>query len=178
MNILVITGSPHKKGTSALLADKFIAGATEAGNTVSRFDTIFHVTQPCLACNYCKRNANKCIQDDDMELIWEKLISSDIIVFVTPLYYFGMSAQLKKVIDRFYAINDLLRSKPKKAILMATCADDADAFLPLKAHFNAICKYLHWENFGEILAYSSATREMIEESSFPEQAYLFGKHIH
>ena len=49
MKILVITGSPHKKGTSALLADNFIAGALEAGHEVFRFDTIFQVTQPCLA---------------------------------------------------------------------------------------------------------------------------------
>lgn len=49
-----------------------------------------------------------------MELIWDKLIAADMVVFVTPVYYFGMSAQLKKVIDRFFAINDLLRSKPKK----------------------------------------------------------------
>ena len=114
MNILVITGSPHKKGTSSLLADQFIAGASEAGHYISRYDTIFHVTQPCLACNYCRKNAHKCIQDDDMEIIWDKIIAADLIVFVTPLYYFGMSAQLKKVIDRFYAINDLLKNKLKK----------------------------------------------------------------
>ena len=123
MKILVITGSPHKKGTSALLADNFIAGALEAGHEVFRFDTIFQVTQPCLACYYCRKNNHKCIQEDDMELVWDKLIAADMVVFVTPVYYFGMSAQLKKVIDRFFAINDLLRSKPKKAVLLATCGD-------------------------------------------------------
>ena len=87
MKILVITGSPHKKGTSALLADNFIAGALEAGHEVFRFDTIFQVTQPCLACYYCRKNNHKCIQEDDMELVWDKLIAADMVVFVTPVYY-------------------------------------------------------------------------------------------
>lgn len=177
MNILVITGSPHKKGTSALLADKFIEGATEAGHAVFRFDTIFHVTQPCLACNYCRRNAGRCIQEDDMEVMWEKLIAADVVVLVTPLYYFGMSAQLKKVVDRFYAINDKLRKHPKKSMLLATCADEEEAFDALKVHYKAICHYLHWEDCGQVLAHSSATREMIEASNFPEQAYTLGKHL-
>ncbi len=177
MNILVITGSPHKKGTSALLADNFISGATEAGHTIFRFDTMFHVTQPCLACNYCRRNAGKCIQEDDMELIWEKLIHADMIVLVTPVYYFGMSAQLKKVIDRFYAINEELRSKPKKAVLLATCADDEKAFKALKAHYDALCEYLHWENHGQVLAHSCAIREQIEASAYPGEAYTLGKHL-
>ena len=72
MKILVITGSPHKKGTSALLADNFIAGALEAGHEVFRFDTIFQVTQPCLACYYCRKNNHKCIQEDDADT-WENL---------------------------------------------------------------------------------------------------------
>lgn len=178
MNILVITGSPHKKGSSALLANNFISGATEAGHTIFRFDTIFHVTQPCLACNYCRRNAGKCIQEDDMELIWEKLINADMIVLVTPIYYFGMSAQLKKVIDRFYAINETLRKKTKKSILLATCADDEKAFEPLIAHYKALCNYLHWESCGEVLAHSCGTREQIENTNYPEQAYTLGKHLH
>ena len=178
MNILVITGSPHKKGSSALLADNFISGATEAGHTIFRFDTMFHVTQPCLACNYCRRNAGKCMQEDDRDLIWDRLVNADMIVLVTPIYYFGMSAQLKKVIDRFYAINEKLRSHPKKAVLLATCADDDTAFDALRAHYKALCEYLHWTDEGQVLAELCATREQIEASAYPEQAYTLGKHLH
>ena len=178
MKILEITGSPHKKGTSALLADNFIAGALEAGHEVFRFDTIFQVTQPCLACYYCRKNNHKCIQEDDMELVWDKLIAADMVVFVTPVYYFGMSAQLKKVIDRFFAINDLLRSKPKKAVLLATCGDAEEWVMePLVAHYKAICQYLHWEDAGQILATGVYDRAAIEDTPYPEQARILGKHI-
>ncbi len=178
MNILVITGSPHKKGTSSLLADSFIAGATKAGHSVSRFDTIFQVTQPCLACYYCKSHDHRCIQEDDMVLLWDKLTNADVVVFVTPVYYFGMSAQLKKVIDRFFAINDILRSNPKKAVLLATCGDkESWAMDPLVAHYNALCKYLKWEDAGKVLATGVFERNDIETSSYPQQAYELGETI-
>ena len=48
MKVTVITGSPHKKGTSALLADEFIRGAQEAGWDTFRFDAAFEKVSPCL----------------------------------------------------------------------------------------------------------------------------------
>ena len=53
MRIVVITGSPHRHGTSALLADRFIQGAQEAGHEVFRFDAAFETVHPCLACEKC-----------------------------------------------------------------------------------------------------------------------------
>ena len=56
MHIVVITGSPHKQGTSFLLAQKFIRGATEAGHTVFRFDAAFEKVHPCIGCDACAAN--------------------------------------------------------------------------------------------------------------------------
>jgi len=53
MKILVITGSPRKKGNSSILADSFIKGAEEAGHTVYRFDAAFKKVHPCIACDHC-----------------------------------------------------------------------------------------------------------------------------
>ena len=53
MKITVITGSPHRKGTSALLADEFIRGAKESGHKVFRFDAAFETLHPCLGCGRC-----------------------------------------------------------------------------------------------------------------------------
>lgn len=64
MKVTVITGSPHKKGTSALLADKFIEGAKESGHEVLRFDAAFEEVKPCLACDYCASHDGECIRKD------------------------------------------------------------------------------------------------------------------
>ena len=105
MKILVIESSPHKNGSSNLLADYFIRGAREAGHTVNIFDAARAVLHPCLGCDVCGM-LSACCQNDDMARVKEQLLGDDMVVFVTPLYYFGMSAQLKTLIDRFYSFNN------------------------------------------------------------------------
>ena len=61
IEILVITGSPHKKGTSALLTDEFIRGAKEAGHEVNRFDAAFEDVHPCIGCGKCIYGKNPCV---------------------------------------------------------------------------------------------------------------------
>lgn len=62
MHILVITGSPHKRGTSALLVDAFLEGATAAGHQVERFDSAFAAVAPCKACDFCRSHGEQCTQ--------------------------------------------------------------------------------------------------------------------
>lgn len=58
MKIVVITGSPHKRGTSNYLVENFIKGAEEANNEVFRFDSAFNTVNPCLGCNVCRKTGN------------------------------------------------------------------------------------------------------------------------
>ena len=103
MKVTVITGSPHKKGTSALLADEFIRGAQEAGWEAFRFDAAFEQVAPCLGCDRCGIGTAPCVQKDAMQKLMPELLTSQAVALVTPLYYFGFSAQINRVIDRFYA---------------------------------------------------------------------------
>ena len=104
MQIIVIKSSPHKVGASNMLADNFIEGAESVGHSVKVFDAGHADIHPCIACNACGMNGD-CVFDDAIPKFQEDLLSSDMVVFATPLYYFGFSAQLKTVIDRFYNIN-------------------------------------------------------------------------
>ncbi|AGN17336.1 flavodoxin family protein [Methanobrevibacter sp. AbM4] len=177
MKIVVLTGSPHKNGTSFLLADKFIEGAEESGHEVYRFDSAFKDLNPCLGCNHCLRHNSICIHEDDMRELNPKLIEADLIVFCTPLYYFGMTAQIKMVIDRFYA-NNLKLMNDKKAVLLATAADNLDwTMSSLEYHYETICKYLGYENRGIILATGCNVRSDIEMTDYPNQAYELGKNL-
>jgi multimeric flavodoxin WrbA len=68
-----------------------------------------------------------------------ELLETDVVVFVTPLYYFGMSAQIKTVLDRFYGNNYKLMGSGKKAMLMATSYDDNEwTMTDLVAHYKTI----------------------------------------
>ena len=121
MKILIITGSPRKNGNSNFLVDNFIKGAQEKGHQIFRFDSAFKKVHPCIACNKCGMNGD-CIFNDDFNYVRENLVDSDMVVFATPMYYFGISAQIKTVIDRFYAINGKIHI-PKKTALIMTYAD-------------------------------------------------------
>jgi len=177
MNITVITGSPHKRGTSAYLADHFIQGAEERGHTVYRFDTAFEELHPCLGCDQCGRTG-RCVYQDSMEKLIPHLLEADVVTFATPLYYFGMSAQLKMVIDRFYAINYKLMGSGKKAVLLATAYDNNDwTMRELTAHYRTIVKYLNWTDAGMVLAGGCGNRSDIERSDFGQQAYHLGKNL-
>ncbi len=176
MKILVITGSPRKNGNSATLADHFIKGAKEAGHEIVQFDAAFKKVHPCIACNSCGMNG-PCVFKDDFEFVREHIIGADCVVFATPMYYFGISAQLKAVIDRFYAINGSIHV-PKKAVLLMTYANTAASeAVPIKFHYEVLLKYLGWTDAGQVIAPGVWPVGAIQHTRFPEQAYRLGKSI-
>ena len=84
MKIIVLEGSPNKKGSSNLLADCFRQGAEEAGHTVKIIDTAHGDIRPCTGCIHCGYEG-PCIQKDDVEHIRGRILDGDMLVFVTPL---------------------------------------------------------------------------------------------
>ena len=175
MKVTVITGSPHKKGTSALLADEFIRGAQEAGWETFRFDAAFEQVAPCLGCDRCGIGTAPCVQKDAMQKLMPELLTSQAVALVTPLYYFGFSAQIKRVIDRFYACNYKLTGN-KQVFLLATAYDQNDWTMEaLVTHYQTLARYLRWKDSGIVLAVGCGVRADIERSKFPRAAYELGR---
>lgn len=176
MKILVLTGSPRKGGNSSTLADNFIKGAEENGHKVVRFDAAFKNVHPCIGCNKCGMNGD-CIFQDDFEFVRRHIIDADMVVFATPMYYFGISAQLKAVIDRFYAINGKIH-QPKKAVLLMTYANTSPAEAePIKKHYEVLLNYLGWQDAGQIIASGVWPAGAVNNTRYPDQAYKLGKNI-
>ncbi len=133
MKITMLFGSPHKQGTTNVLAEAFMKGAQEAGHEVTRLNLAQMKIGGCMACDYCSRTKQGCIQKDDMQQVEPAVEQAQLIVLATPLYYYGMSAQLKAAIDRFYSFSGPLREK--KVVLLAACADGEGAMDALLAHY-------------------------------------------
>ena len=175
--VTVITGSPHRRGTSFLLADEFIRGVREQGAEVFRFDSAFRRVTACSGCDRCGLGASPCVYRDDMFELNPHLLESDLIVFCTPLYYYGFSAQLKLVIDRFYAINTQFHHG-RLAVLLATAWNSQDwTFESLVSHYKTLCRYMDWEDVGMVLGYGCGTRSSIEASDYPKEAYELGQKV-
>lgn len=175
MKIVVLEGSPNKHGSSNLLADEFIRGAKETGNEVSVIDAAHAVIHPCTGCVCCGYEGT-CVQKDDMEYIRRQILDADMIVFVTPLYYYGMSAQLKTLIDRFCSFNSSLsRKHMKSALISAAWNSDSWTFDALEVHYKTLVSYLNLQDCGMILGKGCGTVSMTKNSSYPAKAYSFGK---
>lgn len=175
MKITVLTGSPHKKGTTALLADKFMQGAKDAGHEVIRFDAAAENVKPCRACDFCASHEGACVHQDGMNDLTNKLVETELIVLVTPLYYFTMSAQLKAVVDRFHANNAKLAGNKKAMLLAASYGADDWTMEGLEKTYESVLRFLNWEDAGKLLATGCPAREILEQTDFPQMAYKMGK---
>lgn len=123
MKIAILNGSP-KIGNTAAMVNAFAEGAKEAGHEVE----ILHVGKMkingCLACEYCHgKGEGKCVQKDDMEQVMPAYKDADMVVYASPIYYFGMTAQLSAAIQRVYAIGK--PAKATKAALLLSSASPA-----------------------------------------------------
>ena len=177
MRIVVLEGSPNKKGSSNLLSDAFIRGAKEAGHAVEIIDAAHADLYPCTGCVHCGYEG-PCVQKDDMELFRKQILRADMLVFVTPLYYYGMSAQLKILVDRFCAINSSIHRKNMKSALIAAAwnADDW-TFEALECHYKTLVRYLNLDDRGMVLGYGCGTVSMTKQSQYPDKAYQLGRKL-
>ena len=103
MKIVILQGSPRKNGNTQFLAEGFKEGAEKTGHSVEILNIGNMKIAPCIACEYCHTKGNgECVQKDDMQDVYEKLMDADMIVFASAVYYFNITGQMQNVISRFY----------------------------------------------------------------------------
>jgi len=103
--VLILMGSPRKTGNSAVLAEHLTKGATGEGAHVETLFIHGMDINPCTGCDECQgKDASGCVIDDGMQDVYGKLREADSIVLASPIYWFSVTAQLKMVIDRIYAV--------------------------------------------------------------------------
>jgi multimeric flavodoxin WrbA len=175
MNITILTGSPRKNGNTNYLVEQFAKGATEAGNEVFVFDCAKHKVGPCTACNKCGMNG-PCVQKDDFEIISPHILNDDMIVFATPVYWFGASTQIKSVIDRFHGIAANAKIKGKKCALLTVMANsDAKAAQSIAVWYDTVAGYLSWKDCGKVQALGVMNPGDILKTGYGQKAYELGK---
>lgn len=121
-NVLIISSSPRKGGNSETLAAAFARGAQEAGN---RVETVYLREKQygfCKGCFACRKLGHCVINDEAVELA-ARMHDADVLVFVTPVYYYSVSGQLKTILDRANPLYDTDYAFTK-AYLLATAAEN------------------------------------------------------
>ena len=103
MKVLVLSSSPRRDGNSRLLADALLRGVAEGGHDGELVHIDDHVTSFLRDCRTCRGPDGRCGIEDGFEaLLLERVLAADALVFATPLYWYGVSAQLKAFLDRIF----------------------------------------------------------------------------
>lgn len=99
MKITAFNGSPRQGGNTEALLKEAIRGVKEAGHDVKVFNLNLMKVRPCQDCGGCD-NTGICVLDDDMNEIYSAIREADRIILASPIFFFGLSAQAKAMIDR------------------------------------------------------------------------------
>ena len=146
MNALILNGSP-RKGNTYTAIEALKEGLTNIDNLqISQIDTTSVSVSPCLACDYCKTHSN-CAFNDDTNAVINAIAEADLLVFATPVYWWGISAQLKVIIDKFYSQQKRLSSSKKQIglIIMGQLATDNPQYQLIHQQIKCISDFLEWE---------------------------------
>jgi len=101
--VLILVGSPRRAGNSALLADAVRQGAEASGSTARIRHLDDHISHFLRDCRSCRRDDGECsIEDGYRALFFDDFLPAEAVVFCTPIYWYGMSAQTKAFFDRSF----------------------------------------------------------------------------
>ena len=175
--VLRLTGSMRKGGNTDLLAQAFAEGA-EKNNEVEIVSVADYKVNPCIGCNSCfTREKNECFQNDDMPVIYEKLREADTVVIASPVYFYGISAQLKAVIDRLHTpMRDEFHIK-RLALLLVGAASLPELFDAIKLQYQLVLNFFHLEDAGMVLVRGAKDKGDVKNGDGLKRAYELGESI-
>jgi multimeric flavodoxin WrbA len=181
--VLLLLGSPRRKGNSAILADQITKGAKSAKAKVETIYLQGKSISPCKACMNCqKKNSKGCFIQDDMQEIYHKLIASDAWVIASPVYWFTMSAQTKIFIDRCFALpayqNDPFKGK-RIAIAMTYGGEDpfdSGCVNALRA-FQDTYKYTKSKIIGMVYGSAMDAGQISSNEKVMQDAFKLGRRL-
>lgn len=122
--VLIISSSPRKNGNTEQLAAAFKDGVEQSGNSVETISLTGKTISFCRGCLACQKT-QRCVIRDDADEIARKMLTADVLVFATPVYYYSVNGQLKTMLDR---ANPLYSSDYafRDVYLLAAAAEDED----------------------------------------------------
>lgn len=158
MRIITVLGSPRKRGNTAAVLEAFERLASQKQHSIERVNAVDCTVRGCLGCDTCFETLDEpgCAQEDDAAWILEHILAANLVVYASPVYAWGFTAQLKPLIDRHYCLvkwhGDEVASAlmaGKRAALLTTCGGDAAGNADLlEAAFRRLLAYLQSQPAG------------------------------
>lgn len=170
MKILVLNGSPRVNGnTRAVL--KIMEEKLASKGDIEFLDVCKLKLSGCIACDTCKRNGGFCFATDDTNDTIKKVAQADLIIFGTPVYWWGMSAQLKMVVDKFYSKASELAERHKKIGVVSVGGDELNnpQYQLIDKQFECIAEYLNWNHSFTLSLSAYEPKEILKDEKLEEK---------
>lgn len=136
MKVLGISTSPRRRQNTEKLIEKVLEGSASSGAQTELFVISGKQINPCTGCWKCKGEIKKCVIEDDMQELYDKIIEADGIVIGTPVYFFDMTAQCKMIIDRTFAIAPINGNKVGGIVTVAGSLGLSEVVKNLSMYFS------------------------------------------
>lgn len=175
--ILILAGSPRHDGNTEMLARAFADGAT-AHHDVEILSVADYHVNPCVGCNACYTSeGHVCCQRDDMDLIYEKLRWADTLIIASPVYFYGISAQLKAVIDRLHTPMREGFHLKKLGLILVGAASLPDLFDSIILQYRMTLRFFGLEDAGMVLVRGAREKGDVEKTDGLKEAFEMGKEM-
>lgn len=176
-NIVVLSGSVRKGGNTELFVQAFVDGAKK-NNNVEVISVADYNVHPCIGCNTCfDREGHECFQKDDMTKVYEKLKMADVLVIASPVYFYGVSAQLKALIDRLHTPMRNEFKLKKLALILVGAAALPELFDAIKVQYRLVLNYFKLEDAGTVFVRGAKDKGDVKKTDGLERAYQLGTKI-
>lgn len=173
--IIVLSGSARKNGNTETLAKAFADGAG-LHHDVELISVADYRIHPCLGCNSCySGEGHRCAVQDDMSAVYGKLMNADTLVIASPVYFYGISAQLKALIDRLHTPmrNDF--AIKRLGLILVGAASLPDLFDPILLQYRMILRFFHLEDIGTVLVNGAKDKGDVLLGDGVKRAYELGR---
>ena len=175
--IVILVGSVRKCGNTELLAGAFAEGA-KPHNEVEVISVADYRIFPCTGCNCCfSTEGHACIQEDDMAQIYEKLRKADTLVVASPVYFYGISAQLKTLVDRLHTPMRNAFSIRRLGLILVGAATLPDLFDPIVMQYQMICRFFNLESIGTVLVSGVREKGGVKYGDGMQRAFELGSKL-
>lgn len=188
--MMVLCGSPRKNGNTNTVAGWVVEGAKEAGADVEVIDVarLKSKNNGCVACMGCQKSDKyECVVDDEIKPVLSRIPDKDVIVFATPVYFFGPSAQMKLVMDRMYSLIKIDPAKGRyehnlshlKFALVCTGGGDINPGISLvEQTFKTVAGFIGSECSSLLVPNASMYSDEIKQNAdLREKAIAFGRNL-
>ncbi len=174
MKILALIGSPRKGSNTDILVGQFLKGSGTKGHTSEKLYLYEYEISACIDCRNCKKGDYVCTVNDGMQEIYPKMQEADLIIFGTPLYWYGPTGKMKLLIDRIRPFVTNKKLVGKKGVIVTPAQEGAKVCGPLIEMFRLSFGHLGMEFAGQVLAQAYEKGEIRQNQEALQKAYEFG----